>query len=185
MPKVPGSHTLSLCCFFSLSALCVAQPVLTTTPKVVYDSGRTVDATPFYSKQSIGGENPKVNSSVPPAPTMPSMSLDLADRLPLNSQLLTPGDLTVHDVKGLYTPFFVIGMDQQSLGWFNEALDVLVEMRAIGMVVEASDRDEWLALQAAAAQRGIRLSLLNGDSLATVYQFSTYPAVFVHKDSAQ
>lgn len=185
MCNTPWMQALSLCGLFALSSLSVAQTNLTRTPKVVYDSGRTVDAAQYFSRQRLSDENPLGNRDVPPAPTVPSRSLDLADHLPLTSQLLSPGELTIHPVKGLYTPFFVIGMDRQSLGWFNEALDTLVEMHATGIVVEASDPDAWRSLQAQAAERGIRLSLLNGDSLASVYEFTTYPAVFLREGSEQ
>jgi len=186
MSKQSVLALLLLLGLFSLSLLSVAQPIIPTqTPKVVYDSGRTVDAVPYFSRQRLSSETQKKSSTVPPAPKRPAYSLDLADHLPLTSKLLRPGELTVHPIKGLYTPFFVIGMDRQSLGWFNEALDTLVQMRARGIVVEASDRDAWRSLQAEAAARGIRLSLLNGDSLASVYAFTTYPAVFVREGFEQ
>lgn len=183
MSNASKSPILAILLLLSLSLVSVAQPVVTfPTPTVVYDSGRTVDATPYYSKQRLSSETPKNASSVPTAPAQPASSLDLADRLPLRTQRLTPGPLTVHEIKGLVMPFFVIGMDRQSLGWFDDASDTLATMHATGLVIEASDRDAWLALQAQAAQRGIRLSLLNGDALANAYAFTTYPTVFMPED---
>lgn len=183
MPKVRRAPFIVVSSLLSLSLLSVAQPVVTTqTPAVVYDSGMTVDATPYFSRQRLSRETPKKLPPMPPAPAQPAHSLALADRLPLRTQQLKPGPLTVHEIKGLVMPFFVIGMDRQSLDWLYDASDTLAAMHASGIVVEVSDRDAWLALQAEAAQRGIRLSLLNGDSLATVYAFTTYPAVFMPED---
>lgn len=167
----------------SLSLMSVAQPVISTqTPKVVFDSGRTVDATRYYSRQRFSSESPKNKPTLPSAPAQLALSLDLADRLPLTPQRLKPGTLRVLEVNGLVTPFFVIGMDDQSLEWFSDASDTLSAMHATGLVVEVSDRKAWFALQAHAAQRGIRLSLLNGDALATAYGFATYPTVFMPED---
>jgi integrating conjugative element protein (TIGR03765 family) len=173
------------CGVFSLSLLAVAQPIKTHAQNVVYDSGKTVDATRYYARRLRSGETPGYENTLPPAPARPERSLNLANNLPLLSAQLEPGQLEVREVVGLYAPFFVIGMDRQSLGWFEEAADTLAAMNATGFVVQADNRDEWLELKAHAQEHGIKVALLNGNGLAQMYGFNTYPTVFVGRGDAQ
>jgi integrating conjugative element protein (TIGR03765 family) len=85
----------------------------------------------------------------------------------------------------LYTPFFVLGMDEQSLTWFEDAVSALAEMNATGFIVQAHSRHKWASLQAYARDHGITVSLLNGDGLARMYGFSTYPTVFIPREGGQ
>ena len=163
----------------SISLLAVAQPVTPPELSVVYDSGKTVDATRYYAGRMRSSETPRNIAPPPAAPARPARSLDLADNLPLLSEKLQPGQLEVRQLKGLYTPFFVLGMDEQSLTWFEHAASTLAEMNATGFIVQAHSRRKWASLQAYARDHGITVSLLNGDGLAKMYGFSTYPTVFV------
>jgi len=180
-----SERVLLACGIFSLSLLAVAQPIKTPAPNVVYDSGKTVDATRYYARRLRSSETPKNGITLPPAPARPERQLNLADNLPLLSDQLEPGQLEVREVDGLYTPFFVIGMDRQSLGWFDEAADTLAAMNATGFVVQAANRADWFELKAHAQEHGIKVALLNGNGLAQMYGFNTYPAVFVGKGEAQ
>ena len=172
-------------CFLSISLVAFAQPVTPPDLSVVYDSGRTVDATRYYAGRMRSSETPKNMAPLPAAPAAPARSLDLADNLPLRSAKLQPGQLEVRELEGLYTPFFVLGMDEQSLTWFEEAATTLAAMNATGFIVEAHSRSKWASLQAFARDHGIRVSLLNGDGLAKMYGFRTYPTVFVPPGGGQ
>lgn len=169
--------------FTSISHFAVAQHNRKPALTVVYDSGKSVDATHYYGQRLRSSNTPKNPRTVPPAPTQPLRSVDLADNLPLLSQRLRPGPLVVREFEGVTSPFFIIGMDSQSLAWLEDAASVLAEMHAVGFVVQADNRNEWLNLQAFAADRGIRLSLLGGDGLADVYGITTYPSVITGKRS--
>lgn len=173
------------CGVFSISLLASAQPMKSPALNVVYDSGKTVDAARYYAGRLRSSETPGTPLSAPPAPAKPQGSLNPADHLPLRTDDLVPGQLEVREVEGLYTPFFVLGMDAQSLGWFEEAADTLAAMNALGFVVEASNRQDWLALKAHAQEHGVQLSLLDGTGLASMYGFATYPTVFVAKEQRQ
>lgn len=161
----------------SLSLLAFAQPVRKPGLIVVYDSDKTVDATPYYGKRLRSRETPKKTTAVPPAPAQPPRSADLADNLPLVSHRLLPGQLEVKRLSQVTTPFFVMGMDEQSITWLLDAATALVQMNAVGFVVQADNRSDWLELEAFARGSGIQLSLLNGDGLAAMYGITTYPSV--------
>lgn len=167
----------------SISLLCVAQPIRQPALTVVYDSGNTIDATPYYGKRLRSSEISNGGTVVPTAPIAPARSVDIADNLPLVSQRLSPGQLSVKQFEGVTTPFFVMGMDEQSLTWLEDAATVLVGLNAVGFVVQADNRKDWLQLERFASDHGIRLSLLNGDSLARKYGLTTYPSVITGREA--
>lgn len=145
--------------------------------QTVFDTGRTVDATQYYAG--------KVKADRVRNP--PSVATDFSDqaRLPIQSERLRPGPATVLEVDGLLSPFFIMGMDVDSLRWFFLNAVTLQDMGASGVVVEAWHLQDWQELKAWAAQRGIVLSLLDGDPLASLYSITTYPTVMVQKEATQ
>jgi integrating conjugative element protein (TIGR03765 family) len=78
-----------------------------------------------------------------------------------------------------------MGMDPQSLTWFQQAADGLVEIGARGIVVQASNQSDWLDLQHKARQAGIDLMLLEGDALAQGYGITTYPVILIDPKTAE
>tara|TARA_R110001592_G_scaffold343029_1_gene633192 strand:+ start:36590 stop:37150 length:561 start_codon:yes stop_codon:yes gene_type:complete len=183
MNKFLSSGLILAVGFTSISLLAVAQPIRKPALTVVYDSGKSVDAAHYYGKRLRSSGTPKNTRTVPPAPARPLRSVDLADNLPLVSQRLRPGQLNVREFEGVVSPFFVMGMDPQSITWLEDAADVLAEMNAVGFVVQADNRSDWLDLKTFAEERGIRVSLLHGDGLADVYGLTTYPSVITGKGS--
>lgn len=145
---------------------------------IVFDSGHTVDATQYYAG------NIKVDVDKTP-PSVPVIPFSDQQRLPIQSEQLRPGPMTVLEVDGLLVPFFIMGMDADSMSWFSQNAEALQGMGASGVVVEAWNLQDWQALKAWAAQRGIALSLLDGDPLAALYRITTYPTVMVQKDNSQ
>ena len=191
MPSAWPLRAAIACGIVSISQLTVAQPVQPikaiqqSAPTVIYDSGKTVDATRYTARRLRSREIPGNAIALPPAPDTPARSLKLADNLPLQSDQLKPGQLEIREVDGLPVPFFVLGTDPWSLRWFDEAADTLAAMNTIGFVVQATHRKDWLTLKALAQEHGIHVSLLNGNGLAHMYGFTTYPTVLVGTQGAQ
>lgn len=159
----------------------LAQPVRNTTLTVVYDSGETIDAVRFYNKRLREDDESKLIESVPPAPIRPPNPVSMEERLPLVSQKLKPGRASILEFQNVHAPFFIMGMDRQSLNWFEEAVSTLHGMGAVGFVVEASNKSDWLHLERFAKNNGVKVSLLNGSSLASMYGITTYPSVIINQ----
>ncbi|MFV0476968.1 MAG: PFL_4695 family integrating conjugative element protein [Parahaliea sp.] len=161
-----------------------AQSVPITDPRgkpvVVYRGERTQVAAPYWQALIRPGQSRRI-AVTPPRREAP---LRLEDRLPLTSTLLKPAPPVVHTVAGFYSPVFIIGMDSLSMEWLKASADTLVRMGASGLVVQAPERERWLALQEAAAAYGLPLELALGDRLGELFPTRTYPALFISPELA-
>lgn len=153
---------------------CWSQQPPRIEPDVVYQGGDSIPTQPYISRVLQGrGRAPLKDLPVPEGVS------PLEEALPLVPSPLTPGAPQYAIREGLIRPLFIMGMDLQSLNWLVGASLTLAELGAQGLVVEASNRQDWLALQAAASEAGIALSLFRADSLAELYGVTTYPVVFL------
>lgn len=149
-------------------------------PTIVYERRSTISAQPYYQRLK---RNDRGSDAVVTTPDGAGVQA-LADRLPLSPSQLRVGQPQMKSVPGLITPLFILGMDEVSLSWFGRAAQGLSEMGARGIVVQASDRSAWRALQRRAREAGIDLMLLEGDAIARGYGISTYPTVLVNPQLA-
>lgn len=143
-------------------------------PIVVHDGPSTVMAQRYYRR--LQGRSQVQEPVVTPSG---AGVVALQERLPLKPQQLRVGSPDLRVQEGLVTPLFLMGMDRVSLAWFDRAAQGLSDVGARGVVVEASDTNDWRSLQQHASDLGIPLMLLDGDAMAEGYQVSTYPVVFV------
>jgi integrating conjugative element protein (TIGR03765 family) len=164
---------LALCGLLLISAAQAEPLIAPKQPIVVYEGKSTVSTWPYF--QRIQPDRESRSISMPEG----SNQLSLADRLPLENNLLSVGQPQMKTIPGLITPLFVMGMDRVSLTWFQQAADGLVDIGARGIVVQASNKADWLDLQDRARDVGIDLMLLEGDSLAQGYGITTYPVVLL------
>ena len=176
----PGIHC-SLAALLIVSATVQAESLLVQRqPTVVYEGRNTIPAHPYYrrlKRKDAAGTRVAVPDGVGVRP--------LEQRLPLSSTRLAPGPPGVHTAAGLFTPIFVMGMDEASLTWFALAAAGLADIGARGVVVQANRLDHWRALQQQARTIGIELMLMQGDSLAQGYGIRTYPVVLMSPALAQ
>ena len=172
-------NVLITLCGLLLSGTAHAELLITPKqPTVVYEGLSTVPTWPYFQRIQPGTQNRSL--------TMPegTQNLSLQDRLPLQTKRLSVGQPQMKTVPGITTPLFVMGMDSISLTWFQQAADGLVDIGAQGIVVQASNKSDWLDLQHKARQAGIDLMLLEGDSLAQGYGITSYPVVLIHPKTA-
>ncbi|MEX0828148.1 MAG: DUF2859 domain-containing protein [Haliea sp.] len=153
---------------------CWSQQPPRIAPDVVYRSGDSIPTQPYISRVLQG----RGRAPLPDLPA-PKGVRSLEEDLPLAPSPLAPGAPQYAIREGLIRPLFIMGMDPQSLDWLVGASLILAEIGAQGLVVEAPDRQDWLALQEAASEAGIALSLFRADSLAELYGVTTYPVVFL------
>jgi integrating conjugative element protein (TIGR03765 family) len=149
---------------------------------VIYDAGKTVDATHYYKRLTVQALQAERSFSSGPTIAVPTADIEgpvsLEQWFPLVSHTLRVGTPIHITAPHVYKPFFIIGMDSDSIAWMRRHYKTLAARQAQGVVVEASDWKKWLALKSEALREGITLSLLRGDGLAEMYNVSTYP-VFV------
>ncbi|MGY6564181.1 integrating conjugative element protein [Billgrantia desiderata] len=99
------------------------------------------------------------------------------DMLPVISERLTPGRVEprVLDLPASMTPFFLIGDDDVSWQWIEQRRDMLLEQRAVGLVVNVSSIESLEQLRAHSG--GIELRPVSGDDLAGRIGIAHYPVL--------
>jgi integrating conjugative element protein (TIGR03765 family) len=88
---------------------------------------------------------------------------------------MQPGKTTVTPkaLRYLQRPLFLVGADQVSKDWLAEKREQLVRIGAVGLLVEAKDRQEVEAVLKIA--EGLRLVPASADSFATQLGLTHYP----------
>ncbi len=100
-----------------------------------------------------------------------------ADMLPVVSERLSVGPITPRTLSlppGT-TPFFLIGTDPDSVRWLAQRRERLVELRAVGMVVNVATAEDLAALREQAPD--LELRPIPGDDLAKRFGLDHYPVL--------
>lgn len=143
---------------------------------VVEDRGG-VSALPYYQALDLP---PKEEARHPPVqgevPAIPTQRFSEADMLPVRSALLTPGTVGRREIQapGL-RPLFLVGDDERSRAWLRHRADALLELGAIGLVVNVEAPNGLTELRRLAP--GLILSLVSADDLARRLHFNHYPVL--------
>ncbi len=147
-----------LCLLFCLGAH--AREPLT----VIYDSGDTLPLEPYLPKRA-----PQEKATTQDA------SRQLPFKFPITTPSMQPGKVTVTPkvLRYLQRPLFLVGSDQKSRDWLAEKREQLIHIGAVGLLVEAKDRQEVEAVLAIA--EGLRLVPASAEGFATKLGLSHYP----------
>ncbi|WP_444944846.1 integrating conjugative element protein [Microbulbifer sp. ZKSA006] len=154
-------------------ALCLCYGQLTQAVQsltVIYDSGDTLPIAQYLPKRS----EPQPKQSALP-------SKHKAFQLPIETPSMSPGRVsaTERTLKYLQQPLFLIGADKQSKAWLQARRDQLVELNAIGLLVQVDTLEEIKAIKALA--NGLRLMPASAESFAKPLALKHYP-VLISKD---
>ena len=121
----------------------IAQPglPLEQPPVVIHDSGRSVPLAPYVAQLVGSADDPGVLEGL---------------RFPFGARLLRSGVLPQEGVQvfnshWMTQPIFVLAADDLSLRWLAFNHDKLVQMQAVGIVVQAGSPMAFKALQRMAA----------------------------------
>jgi integrating conjugative element protein (TIGR03765 family) len=105
---------------------------------------------------------------------------DPAALLPIRSPGLSPGNLQTRAISlPLTRPVFLMGADARSLSWLNEHHQHLIDIGAVGMLVQADTLDDLAAV--AAAADGLLILPASASDIAAALQISVYP-VLISRD---
>ncbi|MFC1602930.1 integrating conjugative element protein [Pseudomonadota bacterium] len=153
----------------------VAQAELT----VIYDSGNTQPLAPFLEViEDI--ETPQQQ----PAPSNNQLgAADINTLLPIKSPSLSPGQVQPQAVNRPFTrPFFLIGSDALSRQWLSQYRDRLLEIGAVGMLVQAETASDLEAI--AKIGKGLQIMPASGADIAQALGIKHYP-VLVSKEGIE
>ena len=156
---------------------------------VIYDNGQTrplaplleplmADDAPAYEPAESATLNP---SSMPLSSYGPA---DLRNLLPVRSPGLTVGDIAGSALRpevlarlaqGNPRPFFLIGSDVMSLRWLASHRDVLEDLGAVGMLIQAETETD--VRRVAEVAQGLSITLGSGIDLAAALGIDRYPVL--------
>lgn len=119
--------------------------------------------------------------AVPPA-SAPRIG-DPATLLPIRSPGLAPGVLQSRAISlPLTRPVFLIGADAESLRWVTDHHQKLIDIGAIGMLVQADTLEDLAAV--AAAADGLSILPASASDIAAALKISVYP-VLISRDRVE
>lgn len=172
------------CAIVFLTLGTVAAPALCAgAPKVLGKTGPTRSIAPYY--ETIAGEPSKPQASpvekARPA-TAPPGKATLANSfskalLPIRTPEMSPGSVAAREVeaKMLDRPFFILGSDRRSREWLANNHDRLVQIQAVGLLVQAESAADLRAI--ADLGVGIRIAPIPGSDLAVRLGLKHYPVL--------
>ena len=131
---------------------------------VIYDSGDTLPLEPYLPKRA-----PQEKAAIP------EKTSQLPFSLPITTPSMQPGRVTASPkaLRYLQRPLFLVGADQVSKDWLAEKREQLIELGAVGLLVEAKDRQEVEAVLAIA--EGLRLVPASAEGFAAKLGLTYYP----------
>lgn len=150
---------IGIMCFLLCVGVDAREPLT-----VIYDSGDTLPLEPYLPKRAPREEV-----------TLQEEKDQLPFNLPITTPSMQPGKATVTPkaLRYLQRPLFLVGADQVSKDWLAEKREQLVRIGAVGLLVEAKDRQEVEAVLKIA--EGLRLVPASADSFATQLGLTHYP----------
>lgn len=152
---------------------------------VIYDNGQTRPLAPLL--EPLMADDAPTSEPAESATLNPSSSYgpaDLRNLLPVRSPGLTVGDIAGSALRpevlarlaqGNPRPFFLIGSDAMSLRWLVSHRDVLEDLGAVGMLIQAETEND--VRRVAEVAQGLSITLGSGSDLAAALGINRYPVL--------
>lgn len=136
-------------------------------PQLIYDSGETLPIARYYESLA-----PADATSAPSPPTA-----FITQLLPIRTPELTPGQVIArpHARPALTRPLFLIGSDAASLAWLQRHRQRLLQVQAIGMLVQAESSADLARVARSAA--GLSIMPASASTVAQSLGLSHYPVL--------
>ena len=158
---------------------------------VIYDTGQTQPLAPLLEPllaDDSPSSGPTVSSTLDPSsnPLSSDGPADLRNLLPVRSPGLTVGDIAGSALRpevlarlaqGNPRPFFLIGSDATSLRWLVSHRDVLEDLGAVGMLIQAETETD--VRRVAEVAQGLSITLGSGSDLAAALAIDRYPVLII------
>lgn len=162
-------------------ATVLGPSALNAEPTVLFDNGQT-QPIPFPSSVDVTREPSSTAGRVVPFQRLDTAALSAARRLPIVTPGMTVGRLeaaTVEAIKPalqyLAQTFFVIGSDDYSVRWLKHYHSRLLQLNAVGLLVQAQTADDLARVRAAG--RGLNIAPVSGATLVQSLRLNHYPVL--------
>ena len=156
---------------------------------VIYDTGQTQPLAPLLEPllaDDSPSSGPTVSSTLDPSsnPLSSDGPADLRNLLPVRSPGLTVGDIAGSALRpevlallaqGNPRPLYLIGSDATSLRWLASHRDVLEDLGAVGMLIQAETETD--VRRVAEVAQGLSITLGSGSDLAAALGIDRYPVL--------
>lgn len=178
-------HSFPRGCAYAIALIvlsAIALPALSTpVPKVLGKTGPTRSIAPYYETITGSDSRPPPLDKATSGKTTPDQ-VTLAKffskaLLPIRTPEMTPGPVAARavDAKMLDRPFFILGSDRRSQAWLASHRDRLIQLQAVGLLVQAETAADLRAI--ADLGVGIRIAPVPGSDLATRLGLKHYPVL--------
>lgn len=131
---------------------------------VIHDTGDTLPLSEYAPKSN----EPKQKKEVKP----PRMTI-----LPIRTLTMNPGKVTPasHHLTHFQVPLFIFGADPLSKEWLKSRRQELIELNAVGMLVQAETEQDLRDMNA--LTEGLWVFPASGDDIAKELDLYHYPAL--------
>ena len=149
-----------------LMAIIPASEALT----VIYDSGNTQPMSRYLPQRFEQGHTKKPRQSV-----FIKKQKTSAYALPITTPSLSPGVVTASPkaLRYLQPPLFLVGSDARSKKWLIEKREQLMQLGAVGLLIQAKDKKDVEAMLILA--QGLRLVPASAEGFAAELGLTHYP----------
>ena len=139
---------------------------------LLYDNGQTRSLAPCL--ETFQPNKPPTRTLVSARP--PLGAAEIEQLLPIRSPNLKPGPVQPRAIKRPFTrPFFLTGADSFSRQWLSAHRDRLLEIAAVGMLVQAETVQDLRAV--AALANGLPILPASASDIAEALDLSHYPVL--------
>jgi len=158
---------------------CIILPSYAQLIVVSHKGGVSIQ--PYYDELDLQPETPTQVDR--PIMSDREMFTD-ADMLPVRSEKLSPGGVSFRAIQasGL-TPFFLIGDDELSKRWLIQRKDTLLQLNAVGFVVNIESKPALEQLRTLTPN--LTLVPVSGDDIAQRLQLEHYPVLITSSSIEQ
>ncbi len=138
---------------------------------VIYDSGDTLPIAPYIPEEFKRNAEPAISSIKPPEQIKP------IKLFPITTPSMTPGTVnaTAKSLPYLKRPLFLIGSDELSQQWLQQQREQLLQLNAVGLLIEVKDKPTAEAIQKLAD--GLPIIPSSAESFAPQLGLTHYPVL--------
>jgi integrating conjugative element protein (TIGR03765 family) len=154
----------------SILVMLVAIIPVSEALTVIYDSGNTQSISQ-YLPQRFEQENTKQSRQS----VLLKKQKILAYTLPITTPSLSPGVVTASPkaLRYLQQPLFLVGSDERSKNWLIEKREQLIQLGAVGLLIQAEDTKDVEAMYILA--QSLRLVPASAEGFAAELGLTHYP----------
>lgn len=170
-------RTMLVAVIASLAAAIAATGMAQAAPIIIHDTGRGLSLAPYYAPlKGTAAE------TAPPVRVPDSVADGL---LPIHTPEMSPGSVAKRPLNKpeLTQPLFLIGPDARSLAWLRRHRERLIQINAIGMLVEANTLSDLQAV--AAISKGLRIMPASASDIARLLGLTHYPVLIARSGIEQ